>query len=94
MSCCAYSSRTPSVLSFSKEKIFVYQTGSDANKCGEINILNLENGVINTISAKDGEYITSACFNVEDRFKYIRFDVIDENGRHANTRAYFSDEWK
>ncbi len=40
-----------------EEKIFVYQTGSDANKCGEINILNLENGVINTISAKDGEYI-------------------------------------
>lgn len=37
--------------------IFAYQTGADSNRCKELNILNLENGVINTIKAPDGEYI-------------------------------------
>lgn len=64
--------------------------------CSNVKDIIMATGIrhIKRFFAKDGEYITSACFNVEDRFKYIRFDVIDENGRHANTRAYFSDEWK
>lgn len=44
--------------------------------------------------AEDGEYIAEASFPLQDNLKYVRFDVIDEKGRHANTRAYFKDEWE
>ena len=39
--------------------------------------------------ARDGESITEVTFNVPENQKYIRFDVMDHSGRHANTRAYF-----
>ena len=39
--------------------------------------------------APEGEYITHAVFKMpRGEQKYMRFDVIDERGRHANTRAY------
>ncbi|MBQ7129374.1 MAG: hypothetical protein IJO19_05245 [Clostridia bacterium] len=41
---------------------------------------------------KNGGLITSASFKIADNMKYIRFDVVDENGKRANTRAYFIDE--
>lgn len=44
--------------------------------------------------AKDGEYLTEAVFNLPDGQSYMRFDIIDERGRHANTRAYALDEIK
>ena len=40
---------------------------------------------------KDG-YITSASFPIGENHKYFRITVIDEQGRHADTRAYFVDE--
>ena len=43
--------------------------------------------------APDGEFITEAKFPLKENFQYVRFDVVDENKNHANTRAYFSDEW-
>ena len=43
---------------------------------------------------KNGGLVTSASFDISDNMKYIRFDVVDENGKRANTRAYFADEWK
>lgn len=43
---------------------------------------------------KNGGFVNSASFKVSDNMKYIRFDVVDEKGNRANTRAYFVDEWK
>ena len=39
-------------------------------------------------AANDGEYLTSATFPLPAGQKYIRFDVIDDHGKHANTQAY------
>ena len=42
--------------------------------------------------AIDGELLTHAEFPVAPEDGYIRITVIDPNGNHANTRAYFTDE--
>lgn len=39
--------------------------------------------------AKDGEVLTEAIFKLPKTQRYFRFDVMDHQGRHANTRAYF-----
>jgi hypothetical protein len=44
-------------------------------------------------AAEKGEYITEAVFKIPEGQQYMRFDVIDEYGKHANTRAYFSNEF-
>ena len=36
--------------------------------------------------------ITSADFEISDLAPYVRFDVYDFEGNHANTRAFFRDE--
>ena len=41
--------------------------------------------------AKEGEYFTEATFRFPKGQPYFRFDVIDERGHHANTRAYYPD---
>lgn len=43
--------------------------------------------------AKDGESLTEAVFTIPRTQDYFRFDVMDHEGRHANTRAYFTDEF-
>ncbi|MCQ2385298.1 MAG: PHP domain-containing protein [Clostridia bacterium] len=42
--------------------------------------------------APKGEYLTEAVFDVLPGNPYIRFDLTDEEGKHANTRGYFEDE--
>jgi len=42
--------------------------------------------------AAEGEYLTEATFPIPEGQSYMRFDVSDEKGRHANTRAYYLDE--
>ena len=42
--------------------------------------------------AEEGNYLTEAVFGLPKGQSYMRFDVIDERGRHANTRAYALDE--
>ena len=43
--------------------------------------------------SRDGELISHAEFSLPDkRFEYMRFDIVDEYGQHANTRAYYFDE--
>ena len=32
-------------------------------------------------------------FKLDDRMKYIRVSVYDTEGRAANTRGFFRDEW-
>jgi hypothetical protein len=44
--------------------------------------------------SKEGEYLTEAVFKLPSGQRYMRFDIIDERGRHANTRAYDLDEMK
>lgn len=38
--------------------------------------------------AEEGESLTEATFEVQEWDKYVRFTVVDENGRHADTNAY------
>ena len=43
------------------------------------------------IAPNDG-FITSADFELDDRAKYLRISIMDEEGKHADTRGYFRDE--
>ena len=36
--------------------------------------------------------VTSADFEISDLAPYVRFDVYDFEGKHADTRAFFRDE--
>ena len=47
-------------------------------------------GAVNT---SEGATITSAEFVIDPGDTFIRFEVVDERGRRANTRAYFLDEF-
>ena len=42
--------------------------------------------------ASNGEYLTYAHIPVAENSIYVRVTVTDENGKHANTNAYFVDE--
>ena len=42
--------------------------------------------------AMTNEYLTEAVFNLPKGQKFFLFDIIDEHGKHANTRAYFLDK--
>ncbi len=42
--------------------------------------------------AKDGDFLTEVTFDLPKKQRYMRFDVMDACGRHANTRAYFLDK--
>ena len=46
----------------------------------------------NVLWAKEGETVTQATFTVKPEAGYFRLTVFDEQGRPANTRAYFLDE--
>lgn len=85
-----YCSQGPEIYDLYIEDGTVYIT------CSKVKDIIMVSGIRHTKRkfAKEGEYITNASFSLQDNLKYIRFDVIDENGRHANTRAYFTDEWE
>lgn len=52
--------------------------------------MNTEHRPFGGISvAPKGETLTEAVFKVPENQKYIRFDVIDECGFHANTRGFY-----
>lgn len=42
--------------------------------------------------AAEGEYLTEVSFELPYGQSFMRFDVIDERGRHANTRAYYLED--
>lgn len=44
-------------------------------------------------AAENGRVLNEAVFDIHPMDGYIRFDVTDSEGRHANTRAYFLDEF-
>ncbi|MBQ4155233.1 MAG: PHP domain-containing protein, partial [Clostridia bacterium] len=85
-----YCSQGPQILDLYVEDGFVYI------KTSPVKEIILVSGIRHTRRkfAKQGEFITEAKFPLKDNLKYVRFDVVDENQKHANTRAYFSDEWE
>lgn len=40
----------------------------------------------------EGSFVNGACFDVVPEDGYVRITVVDKNGKHANTNAYFTDE--
>ena len=46
-----------------------------------------------SVYQKDGGPVTAGEFVIPDEAKYLRFTVMDEKGRTADTRGYFRDEW-
>lgn len=42
--------------------------------------------------AAQGETITCADFEIDDRAKFVRVSVVDKNGKFADTRGFFRDE--
>ena len=39
--------------------------------------------------ARDDEFLTEAAFELPKNQSYMRFDIMDKSGKHANTRAYY-----
>jgi hypothetical protein len=45
------------------------------------------------VFASDGCPLTAADFEIDERAKYVRISIIDKNGKIADTRGYFPDEY-
>ena len=62
--------------------------------CSNAKSIRLNTGRRRTeiVYSDKNEYITSACFNVDKEDVYVRITVTDEEGKHANTNAFFVDE--
>ena len=72
------------------------QDGKVHITCSDAKEIYLATGIRRgrAVRAKDGEYINSASFDIVDKMRYIRLEVVDENQKSAYTRAYFTDEWQ
>ncbi|MBR6764924.1 MAG: PHP domain-containing protein [Clostridia bacterium] len=81
-----YSSQGPLIKELYVEDDFVHIKCSPA-KYIAMNTEHRPFGGIRIVN--DGEYLTEAVFEVPKEQAFFRFDVMDEKGRHANTRAYF-----
>ena len=83
-----YASQGPEIYELYYEDGFIHVKTSPATK------IFLGTGRRRTgkeLAPKDS-YITEAVFEVKEDDKYVRVTVVDENGLHANTNAYFTDE--
>lgn len=85
-----YCSQGPEIYDLYVEDGYVYI------KCSPVKSIIKSTGIrdIDRVFDKNGGVVTEAKFKLEDKFQYVRFDLVDEKGKRANTRAYFSDEWK
>ena len=84
-----YSSQGPEIYSLTFEDGKVHITTSPAKK------ITMESGIRYVgaqYAPKDIGYITEATFEVIPDCNYVRFTVFDEQGKAANTNAYFVDE--
>lgn len=54
--------------------------------------LNTDSRHVGIVRAEEGKTVNSASFDVNPNDIYVRITVIDENGKQANTNAYFTDE--
>lgn len=82
-----YASRGPEIYDLYVENDRVYITTSPAAR------ITFNSGIrlAKRISAKDGVPLTEASFSLRSDLGYFRLTVTDEQGRSANTRAYFLD---
>ncbi|MBE7054318.1 MAG: PHP domain-containing protein [Ruminococcaceae bacterium] len=83
-----YASQGPKIyeLYFEDGKIYV--------KCSNAKMIRLNTAirVLKYEKAEDDKFVNEACFEIEKDYGYVRITVVDENGKHANTNAYFTDE--
>ena len=63
-------------------------------ECGPAEKIQFTSGIRrnSVVWAEPGESVTEAVFDVKPEDVYIRVTVTDHAGRHADTRAYFTDE--
>jgi len=83
-----YASMGPLIHDLYMEDGRVYITCSPAKRI----MMNTQVRRAKSVWAKEGETLTEASFEVKPDCGYIRLTVMDEQGRHANTQAYFLDE--
>ena len=83
-----YASQGPEI------KSLWYEDGKIHIECAPVKTIVFSFGTrrAHTIHAPEGEYLTSAEADVADNSIYVRVTVTDENGKPANTNAYFVDE--
>ncbi len=83
-----YASMGPEIHDLYWEDGRVYITCSPAKRI----MMNTRVRRAKCVWAKEGELLTETSFEVKPDCGYIRLTVMDEQGRYANTRAYFLDE--
>lgn len=84
-----YSSQGPKINSLWVEDGRVYIT------CGKAKAIAIHKGMVRrdfARRAQEGEWLTETSFPIFPDDGYFRLTVIDENGLHANTNAYFVDD--
>lgn len=62
--------------------------------CSDVSVITCHIGSKNPacVRAAEGETVNSADFVISPYARYVRFSVMDEKGRRADTRAYFREE--
>ena len=83
-----YSSQGPVINELCVEDGKVYIKCSDAKRIS-YSTRGRRTAVVN---APEGETVNEAVFEIRDTDEYFRIDVLDGEGMHANTQAYFIDE--
>ena len=61
--------------------------------CSPAKLITMNTGIIHTACkrAENGRLVSEATFPLSPVFKYIRVTVLDEEGHHASSNAYFLD---
>ena len=84
-----YASEGPEIYDLWFERGKIHITCSDADRI----ILSGSKRKAQIEYAEDGKPLNEAVFEVDREQQYLRVTVIDTDGHHANTNAYFTDEW-
>ena len=82
-----YSSQGPVIDELYVEDGKVYIKCSDAKRIS----YSTKGRRSKAVNAVDG-YVNEAVFEIKDTDEYFRIDIIDAEGRHANTQAYYLNE--
>lgn len=83
-----YSSSGPEIFEITVEGNKVHIETSPARQITMLSGAKITKRAYGTAEAP----VTSADFEIDELCPYVRFDVYDFEGRHANTRGYFRDE--
>ena len=83
-----YASEGPEILELTFDGKNVHIETTPARQISMISGAKRSKRVVGT----DENPVTSADFEISDKHPYVRFDVYDLKGNHANTRGFFRDE--